>query len=344
MTIFKSFDFSNYEPSSMAKMYIINTTINLSMIFNMLPLYPYTFSKDCSDQIYIERDSCRFNGFQRRVCFIEDRTFMKNAIILRLLDLNLDKQLSLKINIDKIHICGTKSFETAKKYANKLIDIIQETTEYLKSLQEIKTEIMEFINKCDSFKEFEQKIDLAPEHSKNWILNQLEDYKLEVFGPNYSKNISIFKRQLLIQLDLTDLPERFEIKEERTNMLKYNYHLRNNGILDCMFFDKIELIEKLVDYCEIVKKYIIEYDNRSLSKKITLMFNKSIEDKTHTIKIFPERKSISHYGHDINEMEEGYEFIMKLFSELTWYRLEDIEKIDLEKLYKIYDIDKLSKN
>lgn len=336
--MFNKYDFENYVPSSVTKMYQIDKNINLGILFSMLPLEPYNFA---DKRFVIQRESCGFQEFIRRIPMHRGRTYMKNAILLRLEDKEDGKSYSMKINSDKIHICGIKSFEIGETFVNGMIKIIMETFDTLRKVSKYRDEIFSFLSKhtevIEAYNDLKGSQEL-PETCKLWILNQLEDYRNSSFGTDVSRDMNIFTRQILVQLqiDSQDIPESISIVSEKTNMLKYNYNLTNNipdnYVLDCIDFLRL-LSEKSKIY-----NFMVEHDNRCMSK-ITVMLRREDELLKHTMKIYPGRKTIAHCGHDIDEMKQGYDIIMKIFEEARWKNRDEIPLLNFSDLMEEYKVE-----
>lgn len=82
---------------------------------------------------------------------------------------------------------------------------------------------------------------------------------------------------------------------------------------------------------------MVEHDNRCMSK-ITVMLRREDELLKHTMKIYPGRKTIAHCGHDIDEMKQGYDIIMKIFEEARWKNRDEIPLLKFSDLMEEYKI------
>src|SRR5690606_40924323 len=99
--MFVDIPFENYKIASTAFIFIINDNMNIDLLF---PVLYIKRDADSGDRDYIL--GAKYKNYTRgTVC---KKGYMKNTILVEMMT---DRKLSIKINLNKIHVCGTKSIE-----------------------------------------------------------------------------------------------------------------------------------------------------------------------------------------------------------------------------------------
>lgn len=211
--------------------------------------------------------------------------------------------ISIKINLNKIHICGTKSLSSARRAAQIILNHINEVHEFLRKIKSI-----------DNWSELIDRFLNDPEWTfddplvQKYVQNQYKNYQDLVYGTD---DPEIFKRQLMLYKNLTDIPEDHTIIAENTNMLNYNYCLLNN-IDKHLLPSRIDIVRHIhaVTSSNDSPRITIDYDNR-IRQNIVLIYQK--EEVIQKFIIYRNGK-IAHSGNDPVLMEEAYDYLMNILS------------------------------
>lgn len=297
MAIFKSVPFSKYTVASTAYMFTFSDNIDIGLLFNLLYI--------TANQEEIGLIGAKCQNMSRGI--VKDSKCMKNTILINMIDYKDDNSLigkiSIKINLNKIHICGTKSLNSAKRVAQTVLNHINEVHEFLrriKKLESLDSKLDLFIDSINKTK----YIFKDPLINK-YILNQYQNYKYMVYGTN---DIQLFKKQILFYQDLTDIPEDHNIISEHTNMLNYNYCLLNNIESENPYI-YLPMRVDIVRHISEDPHFKIDYDNR-IRQNIVLIYQKTDIQKF----IIYRNGKITHSGNDSILMEEAYDYLMNLLS------------------------------
>ena len=213
--------------------------------------------------------------------------------------------ISIKINLNKIHICGTKSLSSARRAAQTILNHINEVHEFLRKIKSI-----------DNWSELIDRFLNDPEWTfddplvQKYVQNQYKNYQDLVYGTD---DPEIFKRQLMLYKNLTDIPEDHTIIAENTNMLNYNYCLLNN-IDKHLLPSRIDIVRHIhaVTSSNDSPRITIDYDNR-IRQNIVLIYQK--EEVIQKFIIYRNGK-IAHSGNDPVLMEEAYDYLMNILSSI----------------------------
>lgn len=332
--LFKHIPFNHYKVASTAYMFTFSENIDINLLFNLIYI---------SEQGVLIGAKCQ--NMSRGL--IKDTNCMKNTILINMIgnkgrsdqsndrsdeaDQSLDISdesvggrlpsdevdqsqdrseestgiISIKINLNKIHICGTKSLSSARRAAQTILNHINEVHEFLRKIKSI-----------DNWSELIDRFLNDPEWTfddplvQKYVQNQYKNYQDLVYGTD---DPEIFKRQLMLYKNLTDIPEDHTIIAENTNMLNYNYCLLNN-IDKHLLPSRIDIVRHIhtVTSSNDSPRITIDYDNR-IRQNIVLIYQK--EEVIQKFIIYRNGK-IAHSGNDPVLMEEAYDYLMNILSSI----------------------------
>ena len=310
--LFKHIPFNHYKVASTAYMFTFSENIDINLLFNLIYI---------SEQGVLIGAKCQ--NMSRGL--IKDTNCMKNTILINMIgnkgcsdqsqdesdevDRSQDRSeestgiISIKINLNKIHICGTKSLSSARRAAQTILNHINEVHEFLRKIKSI-----------DNWSELIDRFLNDPEWTfddplvQKYVQNQYKNYQDLVYGTD---DPEIFKRQLMLYKNLTDIPEDHTIIAENTNMLNYNYCLLNN-IDKHLLPSRIDIVRHIhaVTSSNDSPRITIDYDNR-IRQNIVLIYQK--EEVIQKFIIYRNGK-IAHSGNDPVLMEEAYDYLMNILS------------------------------
>lgn len=312
--------FDEYQIAGMAVMYTINYSFDITKIF---PLIPVAWNRlDNPEDTDIT--SVKYGKYQRG-CESVKKGCMKNMIMIRMCSGD-GQMISIKFNSDKIHICGTKEYETPRRVCNQLLvhldenvlDVVQliqnEPDAYRNLVLECYDEdLNEFLNNLD---------DVSDRTFVPFIENQIIDYMNDTYGPRTSSECLSQLLTLPFNIDMRDVPERFKIIEENTNMLNYNYDMSQ------ICGRKVRLVRyNVLNELVKIRNCVIHADNR-IKQNITIQI-RSEDGHLHRL-ILNRNGKIIHSSHDSSSME-------RIYYELIPILLRDgcIERVDQFKIDRI---------
>lgn len=317
--MFVDIPFENYKIASTAFMFIINDNMNIDLLF---PVLYIKRDADSGDRDYIL--GAKYKNYTRGT--VSKKGYMKNTILVEMMT---DRKLSIKINLNKIHVCGTKSIEDARYAAQIIVDHINDAYAYLRAVHD---DTEQWICTVDEYMDGSDCSEYNPILLK-YIRGQESDYTDEVYG---TSDRDILKMQLHRMADVTNIPADICIVEQKINMLNYNYNIVNNlqGRED-LLPNRLTIIESLLS----VPKTIIEADNR-LKQNIVLTIEVPVdEDSTDRQKFIIHRNGkIAHSGHSIEMMKKGYELLMDRLSSID-YGKQIVSKMKLSTILQEYRVD-----
>lgn len=328
--MFVDVPFESYKIASTAFMFIINDNMNIDLLFPILYIKRHP-TEQCRDYIL----GAKYRNYTRGT--VSKKGYMKNTI---LAEMYTDRKLSIKINLNKIHVCGTKSIEDARYAAQIIVDHINDAYAYLRAVH---NDTDKWLSVVDKYIAGEQIPDCDSILMK-YLKGQESDYKdVAVYG---TSDVEILRAQLHRIADVTNIPADICIIEQKINMLNYNYNVVNNlqGRED-LLPSRITIIQSLLD----VPHIVIEADNR-LKQNIVLTIDVPADDGTLDRQKFIIHRNgkIAHSGHSIDMMKRGYQLLMSRLSTID-YSKQSNSKMKLSTILKEYRVedsttDDLAKN
>lgn len=359
--------FEDFSIAGMAVMYTTNYTFDITKLFPLIPVAWERLDAASEGDII----SVKFGEFQRG-CRSISSGCMKNMIMLRMKSAN-GSNISIKFNSDKIHICGTKDYETPRYICTTLLrtldtlydtltfiqnnkqlysDIIHEALDNIDRVSDVRddpggegvvyklmVESLDKLNISDTDQITEDQCEplryiSALNSLKNkydplvieFITNQVYDYVNNSYGTDTHGYLNQVLN-LADNVDLIDVPDKFEIIREDTNMLNYNYDM-SDILGKPVRLVKYNVLESLMP----IRNCVIHSDNR-LKQNITLHIL-SHDGYIHRI-IINRNGKIIHSSHDQQSMSNIYRQLMTLLIENNC-----TEDVDLYKQHH-YNLDKL---
>lgn len=323
----KIIKFEDYEIAGMAVMYTINHHFDITKIF---PLIPVAWSRigdpDHSDIISVKY------GSYRRGCESISGGCMKNMIIIRMMF--EESLISIKFNSNKIHICGTKDYKTPRYVCEVLLEHLDSLHDTICDIQENYSEYSSLIDDGpEDIEEFYDYISESRSPYRSFIENQLRDFMDDVYDISER---SAWREQLLhlpSMIDVEELPDQFEIIDENTNMLNYNYDLSKIVGYPVRLL-RLETLNVLMS----INNCIVQADNR-LKQNITLQI-RSPDGYIHRM-ILNRNGKIVHSSHDQSSMSDIYYSLIPLLIEEGCIKNSDLHK---SHRYDIRDVLGVSKD
>lgn len=288
--------FDDYKIAGMAVMYTVNYAFDITKIFPLLPVAWDRLDSPIEDDI----TSIKYGKYQRG-CESVKKGCMKNMIMLRMCA-GEGQMISIKFNSDKIHICGTKEYDTPYRVCQRLLNRIDEDVlDIVQYIQDNEDEYRDLVLDCydEDLNEFvnnlqqSSNITLVP-----FIENQVIDYINNTYGSRSSSECLNQLLTLPFNIDMEDIPERFRIVEESTNMLNYNYDLSQ------IYGSSVRLVRyNVLNELVHIRNCVIHADNR-LKQNITIQI-RSQDGHLHRL-ILNRNGKIIHSSHDRDSMGKIY--------------------------------------
>lgn len=326
--MFVDVPFEKYNIASTAFMFIISDNMNIDLLFPILYIKRNP-TEECRDYIL----GAKYKNYTRGT--VSKLGYMKNTI---LAEMYTDRKLSIKINLNKIHVCGTKSIEDARYAAQIVVDHINDAYRYLRSVHE---DVDKWLSVVDEYMSGDYNRDDTSDILIKYIRGQEVDYEDAVYGTSDS---DVLKMQLCRMGDVTNIPGDVSIAEQKINMMNYNYNIVNNlqGRED-LLPSRLTIIQSLLE----VPNTVIEADNR-LKQNVVLTISIPLDDGTDATDkqkfIIHRNGKIAHSGHCINMMKRGYELIMNRLSTIDYTDRSSTKKklSDILREYRPDDDDRFT--
>lgn len=300
--MFKRVDFEEYDIASTAFMFILDSNINIDLLFLALYVDNAADESSCRDTIL----GAKYKEWNRGR--VSKKGCMKNTILVEMVT---DKRLSIKINLNKIHVCGTKSMDDARYAAQIIVQYINEVYEFWRTVQLHHDEWIEIVNEYVKYREFGSDVQSI---LRKYILCIEHDFKNRVYTDKTDDEY--FAAHLYAMASVTNIPDDVSIVDGKINMLNYNYNImRNLGGNEQLLPSRMKVIQSLID----VPNSKIVYDNRT-SQSFYFTLKVSTDDGEYDEQKFIVHRNgkIAHSGHSVELMKKGYNIVMDALSKAQY--------------------------
>lgn len=118
-------DLKTIVPKTITSMGTFSQNLNLSRIFDLLPLF---------ETPTLKAVSYKFDGLLREAGkpIVQSSTEFKNCITMEIEDKSFGKVRVVKINCEGIHLCGNRSMERARDISETILNTIIQTQRFMK--------------------------------------------------------------------------------------------------------------------------------------------------------------------------------------------------------------------